>query len=209
MVVTALLCLFCLYMAVSQETIDLTPDQVKQAADQAQSNINRPQQPDDILKVLVEQGGIKLDPGFEKSVEQQEKNLLVAANFRPPQLWVTPEPGAGLIRDQPELIAPTELYAYPGRGGALVYALDESGKRIPDPDALKNQDPATQERRAAGGRRNKAEEERKKKEEEKKYLAEVAKKAKQVVGTAKKEEASTEAAPEAPPKEITKGVRWV
>ena len=42
-----------------------------------------------------------------------------------------PEPGAGLIRDTPELIAPTELYAYPGRGGALVYELDE--QRQPDP----------------------------------------------------------------------------
>ena len=49
----------------------------------------------------------------------------------PLRSWVTPEPGAGLIRDMPELIAPTELYAYPGRGGLLVYALDEEGNKIP------------------------------------------------------------------------------
>ena len=120
------------------QTIDLTPDQVKQAADSAQSNLSRKQEPNDILKLLEEQK-IK-NPGFEAMVEQQEKNLLVAANFRPPQLWVTPEPGAGLIRDQPELIAVTELYAYPGRGGALVYELDDAGNRIPDPDADKHKD---------------------------------------------------------------------
>jgi hypothetical protein len=207
--VTTMLCVLFLYWAVTKETIQLTPDQLKSSAASAQSNIGREQKPEDILGAL-ESAGFK-NPGYEQIVEQQEKNLLVAANYRPPQLWVTPEPGAGLIRDQPELLAPTELYAYPGRGGAVVYALDESGNRIPDPDALKNQDPATQERRASGTRRkNKAEEERKKKEEEKKYQAEVAKKAKQVVGTAKKEGTTAEAAaPEAPPKEITRGVRWV
>ena len=48
----------------------------------------------------------------------------------PKRDWVTPEPGAGLIRDTPELIAPTELYAYAGRGGLLVFALDEEGNKI-------------------------------------------------------------------------------
>ena len=58
--------------------------------------------------------------------------MLVADNYKPDREWVTPEPGAGLIRDTPVLIAPTELYAYPGRGGALVYDLDENGNRKPD-----------------------------------------------------------------------------
>ena len=38
-------------------------------------------------------------------VDNQAKNALVADNFKAPRLWVTPEPGAGLIRDMPELIA--------------------------------------------------------------------------------------------------------
>src|SRR5262249_18498637 len=68
---------------------------------------------------------------FAKVVEDQAKFQLVADNYKPARVWVTPEPGAGLIRDTPKLIAPTELYAYPGRGGLLVFALDEKGERIP------------------------------------------------------------------------------
>src|SRR4051812_29426130 len=143
---TAALCVFLLFSAASRETINLTPDQVKQAAQSAESNLNRNQPPEDILKRLEDEG-IK-NPGFETIVLEQQKNLLVADNYRPHQLWVTPEPGAGLIRDMPELIAPTELYAYPGRGGALVYALDDSGNRIPDPEASKNEDEETKNRRA-------------------------------------------------------------
>ena len=143
--VTALLCLFFLYTALTLPTIDVTPEQVKQAAEPAQSNIARKQEPNDILKLLEDQK-IK-NPGFEAMVDQQKRDLLVAANFRPVQLWVSPEPGAGLIRDQPELVAVTELYAYPGRGGALVYELDDAGNRIPDPDADKNKDEATEARR--------------------------------------------------------------
>jgi len=135
---TAMLCVMFLFLAATRPTIELTPDQVKQAATSADSNLNRNQPPEDILKGLEEQG-IK-NPGFEKTVEEQEKNHLVAANYRAHQLWVSPEPGAGLIRDQPELIAPTELAAYPGRGGVVMYATDENGARIPDPDAVLDAD---------------------------------------------------------------------
>src|SRR5262249_11148507 len=88
--------------------------------------------------------------------EQQTKVQLVADNYKPAREWISPEPGAGLIRDQPKLIAPTELYAYPGRGGLLVYALDAKGERIPlkqgeeeeeRPQRLRN----TRRPRAGGG----------------------------------------------------------
>ncbi len=125
----AALCLVLLGMAATQPTIDLTPDQVKKAADAADSNISRRQDPDDILKRL-EESGLK-NPHFETMVDEQEKHALIAANFTPAQPWVSPEPGAGLIRDLPELIPPSELYAYPGRGGALVFALDENNNRKP------------------------------------------------------------------------------
>jgi hypothetical protein len=216
--VTAALCLFFLYTAVSQPTIDLTAEEVKQAAERAQSNINRKQEPNDILKVLVDQGGIKLDPGFEKSVDQQVKNRLVAANFRAPQLWVSPEPGAGLIRDQPELIAPIELSAYPGRGGALVFELDDAGNRIPDPEAAKR-DTATEERRqgrrpggGAGSARRRMDEARKREEEKKKRELEAAQKGRALAGKGepKKEETTTETPGIEPRmKEKTVGIRWV
>ena len=85
---------------------------------------------DAIIKTL-EEGGIK-PTNFAMQVEETSKSVLVADTFKPDREWVTPEPGAGLIRDTPVLIAPTDLFAYPGRGGALVYALDEQGNRIPD-----------------------------------------------------------------------------
>ena len=65
-----------------------------------------------------------------KTVEEQTKVKLDPDEFKPARVWVTPEPGAGLIRDTPKLIAPTELFAYPGRGGLLVYKLDEKGEAL-------------------------------------------------------------------------------
>ena len=79
--------------------------------------------------------------------------MLVADNYTPEREWVSPEPGAGLIRDTPVLIAPTDLYAYPGRGGALVYALDDQGKRIPDTEKkeVPKEEPRRRRRRRAPG----------------------------------------------------------
>jgi hypothetical protein len=210
---TAALCVFFLFQGATRETIDLTPEQVKDAASAAESNLNRKQEPADILK-LIEDAGIK-NPGFTTIVEEQETNLLVADAFRPHQRWVSPEPGAGLIRDMPELIAVAELIAYPGRGGVLVYALDENGNRVPE-EADKVEDAETKarrERKAGGGRsakarmseaRKKEEEEKARKEEEKRKISALA------GGIAKKDEAPAEGATEAAAsKEITKGVRWV
>ena len=66
-------------------------------------------------------------------------------NYKSAREWVTPEPGAGLIRDTPVLIAPSELYAYPGRGGLLVYELDKDNNRVPEPE--KKDAPKEQRRR--------------------------------------------------------------
>jgi hypothetical protein len=210
MAVTSILCVLLLVLAAKKETIDLTPAQLKQSASSAESNLSQKQDEKDILTTLESQG-IK-NPGFETIVDQQEKNLLIAADYRARQLWVTPEPGAGLIREQPALIAPSDLFAYPGRGGALVFALDDSGNRIADPDALKNQDEETKNRRTARGTgKRKAEQERKKKEAEKERLAEEARKKALLAGGGimKKEEAVDATQPQAPMKETTKGLRWV
>ncbi len=145
-----------------------------------------------------------------------------------PREWVTPEPGAGLIRDTPKLIAPSELFAYPGRGGLLVYALDEKGNRIPETEK-KDQPRQTRRRRnrrrAAGGmggmtggmmgnrkkatksradleREAKAEEERKRRELLGKLVPDDA-----PPDTAKKDESTEDQGP--PAKEIVKGYRWV
>ena len=112
-------------------TITTTPDELKKKAEQASSNLQRKQEPEAILAKIEEEGIV--DPGFVQIIEKQAANTLKPSDFRPKLDWVTPEPGAGLIRDQPEIIAPTELYTFPGRGGALLYVLDEKKERIPDP----------------------------------------------------------------------------
>jgi hypothetical protein len=217
-------------MAVSKKAIDTTPDQIKKAAESADTNIGRRREHDDIIKTL-EDGGIK-PTNFAMQVEETSKSVLVADTFKPYREWVTPEPGAGLIRDTPVLIAPTDLFAYPGRGGALVFALDEQGNRIPDTE--KKEPPKERPRRkrrrnsgmsgmgmggmgmAMGGARKKARksqaeieaEQKKDTEEAKRELA--AKLAGPDTPASKEEQEKADAADKGPAmKEIVKGLRWV
>jgi len=122
--------LVCVGMAFSRPTIATTPEKVKQAAQASKSNLDRREERDAIIKRLEEKEQI-VPTNFARAVEEQIKVQLVADTYKPQRDWVTPEPGAGLIRDTPKLIAPSELYAYPGRGGLLMFALDSEGNRIP------------------------------------------------------------------------------
>src|SRR5271157_3255786 len=148
---TSLLFVVCLGAALSKQSIQLTPEEVKKRAQAAETNLNRRQERDDIIKVL-ETGGIK-STNFSKEIQDTAKMVLIADNYKPEREWVTPEPGAGLIRDTPVLIAPTDLYAYPGRGGLLVYELDKDGNRIPAPE---QKDAPKQERKGRIRRRRPA-----------------------------------------------------
>jgi len=142
----AALSVMCLFLAATRPTIQMTPEEVSKAADQASSNLKRVQSNEDILKTL-EENGIK-NPNFEKKVDEQASNKLTSVAYKVSNPWATPEPGAGLIRDTPELIAPTELVAYPGRGGAVVYELKD-GERIP----LNPEDAAAEQANLTPGRR--------------------------------------------------------
>ncbi|HWE40506.1 MAG TPA: hypothetical protein VG406_28420 [Isosphaeraceae bacterium] len=111
--------------------IEFGPDALQKKAEQADTNLSRKQEPSQILETLVAQG-LKPETDFEKVVANQQAHALNPAEFVVKNKWVTPEPGAGLIRDQPELIAPDNLYAYPNRGGYLLFATNEKGDRIED-----------------------------------------------------------------------------
>ncbi len=111
--------------------IDFGPDALQKKAEQADTNLSKRQEPSQILETLVAQG-LKPQTEFEKVVVNQQAHALNPAEFVVKNKWVTPEPGAGLIRDQPELIAPDNLYAYPNRGGYLLFATNEKGERIED-----------------------------------------------------------------------------
>ncbi|MDX2035768.1 MAG: hypothetical protein SFX72_03895 [Isosphaeraceae bacterium] len=132
---SVLLFLLFVVLALTSKTIDLEPEALAKKAEQAESNLSAQQKVEDILAKLESAGITKSD--FQTAVDKQVASSLNPNDFKVASKWVTPEPGAGLIRDQPEIIAPEELYVFPGRGGLLMFALNEKGERIPDtgPDA--------------------------------------------------------------------------
>jgi hypothetical protein len=209
-------CIACLAMAATQPTIDLTPEEVEQHARWAKSNLKDNQSPQDILKRL-EEANIK-NAHFEQMVDDKEKNALVASAFAPPHPYNYPQPGAGLIRDMPELIAPTELVAYPGRGGALVFELDENNQRIVDTEKMEaanttaGASPADPHASGRGRRRGDQVAAAKKKEAKKEAERAAAKAKALLAGTeteAPKQEEAQPAVAAGPFKETTKGLRWV
>ena len=120
----------CIGLAAKKETINTTPEKIKALTSVSATNIDRTEDREKIIQNL-ESKGIK-DSDFAKVVDDQVKTALVPGDYKAAREWISLEPGAGLIRDTPTLIAVNELYAYPGRGGFLVYALDTDGKRIAD-----------------------------------------------------------------------------
>ncbi|MGP0068373.1 MAG: hypothetical protein ACLQGP_32845 [Isosphaeraceae bacterium] len=231
MALASMIFFVCVGTAATQKGIDLTPDQVKKAADQSETNLNRREDRETIVKILEEREKIT-KTNFAESVEEQIKVALVPDNYKPAREWVTPEPGAGLIRDTPKLVAVNELYAYPGRGGLLVYALDEKGERIPAEEGdevteKKQRLGNTRRPKGAGGgmggmmgggagqkkkkkAKSKVEIERERKEE----LERLARQKKALlsggtVADTKEAKAETEEDDGGPYKEITKGYRWV
>ncbi len=217
---TAAVFVACAAIAFTQESIDVKPEQLKGAADLAESNLNKPQDPNSVLEKLKNDGVV--DPGFVKLVENQVANALKPGDFKVKLDWVTPEPGAGLIRDQPEVIAPTELAAFPGRGGILMYALDEKGEKIKDTGDVKVARKGNRRKGASmpgsmGGMGGSAPPEGP--EDVKKRLAVEEKRKKSLVGNVDpakekekakdKGEEAVDAASQGPWKEEVKGKRWV
>ena len=111
----------------------------------------------------------------------------------------------------PELIAASELYAYPGRGGVLMFELDENGNRTPE--EAKPVDEATKTRRVQkagrGGRAAKTEEERKREYEEQQKKARRPLLARKGAPRRPRRKGRPRPRAAAALKETTKGVRWV
>src|SRR4051812_27533764 len=83
-------CVLCLAMAASKKATDITPDQVKRAAEAASSNLNREQKSEDILQKL--EGEFLKQSDFQATIDAQAKTLLVADNYRLRQPFVTFKP---------------------------------------------------------------------------------------------------------------------
>ena len=203
-------------LAVIHPTLDMKPEELSTAATNADANLKKKQETKDVLAKL-EADGLK-EPNFEKVVQGQFANALKPDIYKARLDWVTPEPGAGLIRDQPELIAPTELAAFPGRGGVLMYSLDDKGERIIDTGADAKKKSRKGRGRGPGGMAGYpgmagGAPREEKPEEKKRREAEEEKRQKAFVGKGEdKEKSKEEATAEAPQgthKEETKGKRWV
>jgi hypothetical protein len=125
----AALCLLFFGMAIAHPTIQLTPDQVNKDAEAARTNINRNHSQEEIAGQL-ETDEIK-QANFLAEVEKRQTGDKTAEPYRLANTFVAPEPGAGLLRETPELIAPEHLLAHAGRGATKVFATDkETGERI-------------------------------------------------------------------------------
>ncbi len=217
--ITAIVFVALVVIAILNPVLDIQPDQLRTDANRAKSNLDAKQNDSDILAKL-EKDGLK-EPNFQKVIEGQISNALKPDNYRARLDWVSPEPGAGLIRDQPELIAPTELTAFPGRGGITIFSLDDNGERIIDTGAeAKNGNklgrPGGVVGAAPGGAGGGNDNQKKETAEEKRRrLAEEERRKGIFAGNAAKPEEKKEddAAPNAPPqgpfKEEVKGKRWV
>ncbi|MDB5350852.1 MAG: hypothetical protein JWN86_2099 [Planctomycetota bacterium] len=116
----------CSYYALIHPSIQTTPDEVTKTAKLAQANLNNSPKKETIVERL-EADGITLI-GFEKKVEALQAGTSDASQYSLANSFVKPEPGAGLIRDMPELIAPTQIYVHAGRGAVRIIELDDDGK---------------------------------------------------------------------------------
>src|SRR5438045_1322899 len=72
----------CVAKAAIMPSIDTTPDQIKKAAEQSESNLNRKEEREAIVKHLEEVDKIT-DTKFAKAVEEQTKFKLIADRYKP------------------------------------------------------------------------------------------------------------------------------
>jgi len=137
--------------AILKPTIAITPDQIKTNAEAADKNIKQPQAEAEIIEALANDG-IK-DLNFADTVAKAETEKIDINELKLKHKWITMEPGAGLIRDQPVLIAITDPMAVAGRGGSKLFEVDDKGNRIPDDGSDKEDtDKSSSGRGAKGGR---------------------------------------------------------
>jgi hypothetical protein len=136
-----------LFLAITRDSISTTPKQISEAAERAQRNISRKVDEKDLENRFAEQGIKSYD--FEQVVLSRAG--ADASKYRLAGSFVLPEPGAGLICDQPELIAPENLYAHAARGAVRVYETDEQGRIVYEEEEPKEKKTATRRNRGMTG----------------------------------------------------------
>ena len=121
----ALIFFLCAYSAWSHPSIQITPEEVATTAKDATTNLNRKQSLATIVEELKKVGVKEQD--FEKKVDAMQSGTVDVARYKLEKPFVVPEPGAGLIRDMPVFLAPSQLYVHAGRGAVRVLVREDDG----------------------------------------------------------------------------------
>lgn len=216
-------CLFCLYSAMTRETIDITPEAIKSSAAAATTNINKKVDPVQLAQTLEEEF-LKV-PNLVEKVEAVGKDKFTQDLLAyVPKPWVTAPPDAGVQRNSISIAAPYDLVATASRGGVLMYALDEEGNIIYEEEDSKLADanaapaaPKKKKRRGAQPNSGMSMPDMMamngpaaKEEDPKEVARRLAKKRAGVVGDAPAEDAKDDATADTrKPKEVVRGLRWV
>jgi len=143
--VVAVIFATCTYFAWSHPVIEVTADEVEKTAKAAQANISKPQNKETIIAKLTEQGVKPLE--FEKKVIAMQSGGVDASQYKLARPFVLPEPGAGLIREVPQLLAPESLVVHSGRGAVRLIKVDDEGNPIPKSGADEKKSGTRKERK--------------------------------------------------------------
>jgi hypothetical protein len=144
--VVSAVCLLLVWLAITRPSVTLTADEIAKATERARQNLNREQKVDAIVEKIRTDGIVAQD--FEKIVDERTPGSADASRYALSNVLAAPEPGAGLLRDQPTLLAVAKLQAHAGRGAARVFETDAKGELIPlEPEEVKKQEPKKSSRR--------------------------------------------------------------
>ncbi|GAC1334419.1 MAG: hypothetical protein NVSMB14_01500 [Isosphaeraceae bacterium] len=218
--VAGAVCLFFIGQAVANKPLEMTPQQIEEAAKAAESNLNRSESEAQIAAKLADDDKVKLKiPDLAARVAKNDQAKLATnedsgAKFGSFHPWVVTEPGAGKIRELPPLgdLVIHDIEAASNRGGPVLFARDEKGDRkYASADDEKTED-KPKARRGPKRKKPPATDQTKIDQEnlQKRLNAEaIAKGEEPPVAEEKKEEPKPEADPAAKGLEALVGKRWV
>lgn len=144
--VVSTLCLLMIWTAISRPMISTTPEEIMRDSSAARQNLDKQQDLKQIIEKIQADGIAQ--PGFEKIVDNRKPGSADASKFQLANLLEAPEPGAGLLREQPDLTAPTKLEIHPGRGSIRLFVLDEKGNVKTQP--IKTDEPKQSKKKSSG-----------------------------------------------------------
>ena len=231
-IVSALTGVMLLY-AFNRGSIDVTAEQINSSTTRARQNLSKVQPKDEIVKKITDQGIVQ--PKFVEVVDSRKPGMADASRYKLTNLMVTPEPGAGLLRDAPELVGISKLEIHPGRGAIKLLELDPAtGDIVYESASEETSQPKQKSGRRTrrnnrggaagggmggmmgmGGAAGANETPQQKRDREKAEREQAATLKKSIAGNVKASEESSKAeekaepAPGSKPKETLKGFRWM